>query len=45
MVSRGTDAFARGFAATAGEKIVETVQAMGAQYQALIEEDQVVSVL
>lgn len=34
----------RGFAATAGEKVLESVQTMGSKYQALIEEDKVVSV-
>ncbi|OAA57935.1 Proteinase inhibitor, propeptide [Niveomyces insectorum RCEF 264] len=34
----------KGFAATAGEKVIETVQAMGSKYQALVEEDRVVSV-
>jgi len=35
----------KGFAATAGEKILANVKAMGSQFQALIEEDQVVSVV
>ncbi len=35
----------RAFAATAGEKIIEMVNTAGSQYQALIEEDEVVSVL
>ncbi|CAK7198413.1 hypothetical protein SEUCBS139899_001074 [Sporothrix eucalyptigena] len=33
----------KGFAATAGEKVLESVQTMGSKYQALIEEDKVVS--
>ncbi|CAK7210413.1 hypothetical protein SCUCBS95973_000775 [Sporothrix curviconia] len=34
----------KGFAATAGEKVLESVQTMGSKYQALIEDDEVVSV-
>ncbi|CAK7246068.1 MAG: hypothetical protein STHCBS139747_007690 [Sporothrix thermara] len=33
----------KGFAATAGEKVLESVQAMGSKYQALVEDDKVVS--
>lgn len=33
----------KGFAATAGDKVLATVKTMGSQYQALIEEDKVVS--
>ncbi|KAH8904012.1 endopeptidase inhibitor-like protein [Coniochaeta sp. PMI_546] len=35
----------KGFAATVGEKVLENIAAWGAPYQALIEEDQVVSAL
>lgn len=42
MCGRGLTS--RGFAATAGEKVLETVQSMGSKYNALIEEDEVVSV-
>ncbi|KAJ9133520.1 hypothetical protein NKR23_g10648 [Pleurostoma richardsiae] len=34
----------KGFAATAGEKVFQNLQAMGSKYNALVEEDQVVSV-
>ncbi|KIH86310.1 hypothetical protein SPBR_08756 [Sporothrix brasiliensis 5110] len=34
----------KGFAATAGEKVLASVQTMGSKYQALVEEDKVVSV-
>lgn len=34
----------KGFAATAGAKVLESVQTMGSKYQALIEEDKVVSI-
>jgi len=35
----------RGFAAKVGETVLESIQAWGAPYNALIEEDQVVSAL
>ena len=35
----------RGFAAKVGEKVLETVSTWGKEYNALIEEDQVVSAL
>jgi len=35
----------KGFAATAGEKILANVKAMGSQFQALVEEDQVVGIV
>ncbi|CAK7216826.1 hypothetical protein SBRCBS47491_002960 [Sporothrix bragantina] len=33
----------KGFAATAGEKVLESVQVMGSKYQALVEDDKVVT--
>ncbi len=40
-----TDTSPRGFAAKVGEKVLDTVSAWGKEYNALVEEDQIVSSL